>query len=89
MELFSVLYVRGKRKIGMVKFYLLALRSEQLSVWESSQTRKRKNKGDSELCGRGWNLPAQVKELVSNQKREVTSSGMRGKLARMGTDINR
>lgn len=46
-------------------------------------------RGDSELCGRGWNLPAQVKELVSNQKREVTSSGMRGKLAQMGTDINR
>lgn len=37
----------------------------------------------------GGNLPAQVKELASNQKREVTSSGMRGKLALMGTDKNR
>lgn len=85
----SVLSVRRKKKLGMIEFCLLVLRNEPLGMQGSSQTRERKNKGDSQLCGRGWNLPAQVKELARNQKREVTSSGMRGKLASMGTDKNR
>lgn len=56
---------------------------------EIDKVERQMNKGDSELSGKGGNLPAQVKELASNQKRKVTSSGMRGKLALMGADKNR
>lgn len=43
----------------------------------------------SEIRGRGWNLPAQVKELARSQGRKLTSPGMRGRLALVHADRNR
>lgn len=58
-----------------------------LDVQGSSQARDRNN---SEVQGgRGWNLLAQVKELARNQKRRVTSSVMKRKLALISADKNR
>lgn len=71
----------------MVKFCLLVLRNGPLGIQGSSQTRKKKIRMILNCVG--GNLPAQVKELASNRKREVTSSGMRGKLALLRADKNR